>query len=127
MGVNDVKEVIFWSEWNGTTVALCRECRADARRALTEPQKEPEDVTKLFDSVRRAHYDFCAEYDRTPEKIYMTPGLYQKIKADAEKRGFIEPPFPHIARINGARIELIDEPGDIAFFGTLAVGKPIVE
>ena len=62
-----------------------------------------------------------------PEKIYMTPGLYQKFKADAEKRGFVEPPYPHIARINGARIELIDVPGDLAFFGTLAVGKLIIE
>ena len=127
MGVNDVKEVAFWSEWNGTTVALCRECREAARRALEDPPKEKEDVSKLFDSVRRAYYEFCAEYDRTPETIYMTPGLYQKIKADTEKRGFVEPPFPHFARFYGAIIKLIDAPGDLAFFGTLAVGKQIVK
>lgn len=125
-GKNDVKEITFWGEYNGLTVALCRECREAARRELADTQEEQEDVTKLFDSVRRAQYDFCAEYDRTPEKIYMTQGLYQKFKADAEKRGFVEPPFPHVARIDGAIIELIDAPGDLAFYGTLAVGKLII-
>ena len=127
MGVNDVKEVSFWSKWNGTTVALCRNCRAAARIALEDPPKEQEDISKLIDSVRRAYYEFCAEYDRTPETIYMTPGLYQKIKADTENRGFVEPPFPHLARFYGAIIKLIDAPGDLAFFGTLAVGKLNIE
>lgn len=126
-GKNDVKEITFWSEYSGATVALCRECREAARRALEDPPKEPEDVTKLIDGVRRAYYEFCAEYDRTPETVYMTPGLYQKIKADAEKHGFVEPPFPHFARFCGATIKVIDAPGDMAFFGTLAVGKLIIE
>lgn len=123
----DVKEITFWGLISGTTVALCRECREAARIALKDPPKEQEDVTKLIDGVRRAYYEFCAEYDRTPEAVYMTPGLYQKLKADAEKHGFVEPHFPHFARFCGARIETIDAPGDIAFFGTLAVGKPIIE
>lgn len=127
MSVNDVKEVSFWSEWNGTTVALCRECREEACRALADPPKEQEDVMKLFDSSRRAQNEFCAEYDRYPETIYMTPGLYAKLKAEGEKKGFVEPPFPHFTRFYGAIVKLIDAPGDLAFFGTLAVGKPIIE
>ena len=129
MSVNDVKEVSFWSEWNGTTVALCRECREAARMALTEPQKQPENVTDLFDRIKKAYYEACRLYYKQPEVIYMTPELFQKLKEDAEKRGFLAPPppCPYIARIFGARIELIDAPGDLAFFGTLAVGKPIVE
>ena len=125
-GNEDVKEITFWGLISGTTVALCRECREAARMALTDERQEQEEITKTFDQIRKAQCEFHAEYGRTPEKIYMTPGLYQKLKADAEKRGFVEPPCPHIARINGARIELIDAPGDMAFFGTLAVGKPII-
>lgn len=128
MGVNDVKEINFWSEWNGTTVALCRECREAARMALTDERQEQEEITKTFDRIRKAQCEFHAEYGRMPETIYMTPGLCQKLKEDAEKRGFLAPPppCPYIARIFGARIELIDAPGDIAFFGTLAVGKLII-
>ena len=66
MGVNDVKEVIFWSEWNGTTVALCRECREDARRALEEPQKEQEAKQVIRKQCKKEYddgsIDFFAEW-----------------------------------------------------------------
>ena len=100
---------------------VCTNCPLDEGNAV-KPKQETK-ATALFDRIKVAYHHFCAEYDRTPEKIYMTPALYEKLKAESEKQGFRELPFPHIPRLYGAKIELFDAPGEIAFFGTLAVGE----
>ena len=79
---------------------------------------------KVYESIRKAYEEFWAMYDREPEFIYMSESAYKKLKDECGI--YYEPPVPHTAKIFGATISLLDVPGDVAFFGVLAIGAPLI-
>ena len=96
--------------------------KAEPHRKETAKRKKVKKM--MYESIRKAYEEFWAMYDRQPEFIYMSESAYEKLKD--ETGSYYEPPVPHTATIFGARISLLDVGDDVAIFGVLAVGAPVI-
>ena len=74
----------------------------------------------MLEKIRNAYYKFLTEYDRRPNAVFMSESAYKKAKDEAGV--FMELPDPFVASLYGAAINVIEVPGDVVFFGILAIG-----